>query len=131
MKYSDFQFIQPMLTKARFDMLPIDGNPDGEVSINVKKNILRLTGKKKAVISVTVLLNQLDNDKNRKNIPFTAEVEMQCIFTWNDNLSEEDINKFLSQNATALLVSYIRPIIAVLTASSPLPTYNIPFLNIT
>ena len=131
MMYSDFQFVQPMLTKARFDMLPIEGEPDPEVSIHVKKNILQLAGENRAVLSVTILLNQADSDKERKNIPFTAEVEMQCVFTWHRDLSEESIQKFLSQNATALLVSYIRPIIAILTASSPLPAYNMPFLNTT
>ena len=131
MIYSDFKFIQPMLTKAHFDMFPVDGEPDREVSINLKKNVLHISGEKKAVLSVTVCLNQLDNDNSRKNIPFTAEVEMQSIFSWSQDLSDDEINTFLYQNATALLLSYIRPVIAILTASSPLPTYNMLFLNLT
>ena len=132
MKYSDFKFIQPLLTKAHFDILNnFDGKPDMEVSINLKKNILRFTGQNKAVVSINIRLNQLENDKKRKNIPFIAEVEMQSIFTWKEDLNEEEINKFLNQNAVALILSYIRPIIATLTASSPLQTYNLPFIQIT
>lgn len=129
MKYSDFQFIQPLLTKAHFDMLPIEGEPESEISVSLKKNILRLSGEKKAIVRLSVCLNH--DSKERKNIPFVAEVEMQCIFTWNRNIEENEIHKFLNQNAVALLISYIRPIVAILTASSPLPSCNLPFINIT
>ena len=125
MKYSDFQFTQPLLIKARFDVLPTDEEFNQEVSIDLRKNILRFTGKNKAVVSVTISLN-----KSKTNVPFTAEVEMQSIFTWK-KIGTREINKFLEQNATALLISYIRPIIAILTASSPLKTCNIPFINTT
>ena len=125
MKYSDFQFTQPLLIKARFDVLPTDEEFNQEVSIDLRKNILRFTGKNKAVVSVTISLN-----KSKTNVPFTAEVEMQSIFTWK-KIGTREINKFLEQNATALLISYIRPIIAILTASTPLKTCNIPFINTT
>ena len=131
MKYSDFQFMQPLLTKATFEMLPVDGVVNQEVSVSLRKNVLNLTGQNRAVVSVTVSLNQRPSDKGRKNVPFIAEVEMQSVFTWNKQLREDEIKRFLNQNVTALLVSYIRPIISVLTASSPLPAYNLPFLNTT
>ena len=131
MKYSEFQFVQPLLTRASFAMLHVDGEANKKVSVNVKKNILYLAGENRAIVSVTVSLNQREKTKERRDVPFEAEVEMQSIFTWSKGLGKEKVDKYLNQNATALLVSYIRPIISVLTASSPLPAYNLPFINTT
>ena len=41
------------------------------------------------------------------------------------------VDKLLNQNAPSLLLSYIRPIVVQITAASPFPTYNIPFMNFT
>lgn len=50
-------------------------------------------------------------------------------FRWDNEVENEDL--LLKQNAPALLFSYIRPIIATITASSKYPAYDLPFVNFT
>ena len=48
---------------------------------------------------------------------------------WNSELEDSKVNSFLNQNAPALLLSYARPIISMITNASRFPAYNIPFIN--
>ena len=80
--------------------------------------------------SIVVLKLTIGTDDN--SAPFYIYAEEGAAFRWeadkvDDNLSE----KLLRQNAPALLLSYLRPTIAMITAASPFPTYNIPFMNFT
>ena len=49
-------------------------------------------------------------------------------FKWED-LDDDTVEKLLNSNAPALLLSYMRPIVANLTNASNLPVYNLPFVN--
>ena len=50
-------------------------------------------------------------------------------FKWDSNLQEKNVEIFLNQNAPALLLSYARPIVSMVTNASHYPAYNIPFIN--
>ena len=45
--------------------------------------------------------------------------------------AEEQQEKLLTQNAPALLLSYMRPLVASATAASPYPAYHLPFIDFT
>ena len=53
---------------------------------------------------------------------------MASDFKWED-LDEKTVDSMLNLNAPALLLSYMRPIVANITNSSKFPTYNLPFIN--
>lgn len=63
------------------------------------------------------------------NTPFEIEARELAIFKWEKDYEESNINILLSQNAPALLLSYLRPIIANVTSASQFSAYNIPFIN--
>ena len=46
-----------------------------------------------------------------------------------EDLSDERVESMLKMNAPALLLGYMRPIVAGLTNSSNFATYNLPFIN--
>ena len=47
---------------------------------------------------------------------------------WNE--SEDSLsNIYLNQNAPAVLLGYLRPIVAMITAASPFSAYNLPLIN--
>ena len=54
---------------------------------------------------------------------------MYSKFIWEEELTEEEIINALEINATSLLISYIRPLVALVTGSSKYPAWNIPFLD--
>ena len=59
------------------------------------------------------------------------EAEFTANFRWSEALDEQRRDSLLKQNAPALLVSYARPIIAMITNASRFPAFNIPFINFT
>lgn len=128
MAKSSFQFSQPLLTYSKFEMASPSLEFNENVSINLGRNIIKSSGKNEALVELTVELNKKGEEIDRDAI-FNAEFRMQALFTWDDSLTEEQADKMLELNAPALLLSYIRPLIATITAASPLPEYNIPFIN--
>ena len=62
--------------------------------------------------------------------PFYAYVTMGARFYYNEDISEELLNNFISVNAPAHILSYMRPVLAMLTSMTPFPSYHLPFLNL-
>lgn len=61
--------------------------------------------------------------------PFFLETKFVANFRWNEQLLGDRVDAFLNQNAPALLLSYVRPIISMVTNVSHYPPYNLPFIN--
>ena len=80
--------------------------------------------------SIVILKITIGSDDN--SAPFYIYAEEGAAFRWEaDRINDSQIEKLLRQNAPALLLSYLRPTIAMITAASPFPSYNIPFMNFT
>ena len=90
--------------------------------------MLNHSSSNKAIEELNVQLNKEGNDE-REDACFVAEITMQSIFSWSEEMDQKEVEFLLEKNAPALLLSYARPIIASITASSPLATFNIPFIN--
>lgn len=70
--------------------------------------------------------------KEDASVPFYIYAEEGAAFRWNaEKIDEQHREKLLKQNAPALLLSYLRPTISVITAASPFNAYDIPFMNFT
>jgi len=128
MSYSAFQFSRPLLTKSHFEMNSPKDEINNEVSVHLNRNITKIEGENKAIVELGVELNQR-NGVVKENALFVAQVVMQSVFSWDDSLQEEQVTTFLEYNASALLLSYIRPIVSTITAPSPTGQYDIPFIN--
>ena len=93
-----------------------------KVSVNeIGKDVTNRT----CIVSVNLVIG----DRTPKE-PFFIDVTMQSKFKWHEDLDGK-INGMLRINAPSLLIAYIRPIISSLTASSPYPSYYLPFINFT
>lgn len=68
-----------------------------------------------------------DHDK----APFYLKAKEEAEFTWSEDLEKEKIRKLLNQNAPALLLSFLRPIIKEITSDLPYGSYYIPFMDFT
>ena len=133
MERSRFQFTNPILKHLEFT-LHDDFSKKGrtEMGINLSANFQRAqnedqTLSNSALVSVTVCVGSKDN-----STPFYIEAEEEANFKWEDQaFTDSQIDAFLNHNAVALLISYIRPIIATITSASPYPAYNLPFIDLT
>lgn len=127
MKESDFQFAQPFLTKIDF-LDNVNFNYENE-DVEVFNSFIINTSISENENSARVeLILKVDYNQN-KEFPFSLEAGMASYFRWEDNMRKESVDQFLKTNAPALLLSYLRPIVANITNSSRFPVYNIPFLN--
>lgn len=71
------------------------------------------------------------NVGDKKNSPFEIEAKITAEFYWDKDISPELVSLLLSRNAPALLLGYLRPIIADTTQKAGLPAYNLPFMDFT
>lgn len=132
MEKSSFQFNNPTLKRLEFDVHD-DFNRQGKLNmeITVNVNIQRDkaeddTPSNSAYVLVTLSVGSKDN-----TTPFYIEADEGAHFRWEDGVfNEKQVDDLLNQNAVALLISYLRPVIASLTAASPYPSYNLPYINL-
>ena len=133
MDKSKFQFTNPTLTRLEFEVHN-DFLRKGKLDMGINLSVNCRRAKKEddtlgssALVMVTVSIGTKDN-----STPFYIEADEEATFRWCEgDFSEANIEALLNENAVALLISYLRPIIANVTASSPYPCYNLPFLDLT
>ena len=119
LKESKFKFEKPIL--KRFSFTENEALEELKIEIELEKEIER----KEKTGGVSVILKTV----NSNEIPFFIEIEMYSKFIWEEELTEEEIINALEINAPSLLISYIRPLVALVTGSSKYPAWNIPFLD--
>lgn len=125
---SNFQFTDPSLSYINFKEnknFMIEKGKEIEISTNMTVSIASISESESAV----GLLIKVGSEE--ENSPFYLETEVVANFRWSGDLKQDNIDTFLNQNAPALLLSYARPIVSLVTNSSHFPAYNIPFINFT
>ena len=63
--------------------------------------------------------------------PFQFNMEIEGFFTWTEELGakKELLETMLNQNAPAILYSYLRPLITLITVEADMPPLVIPLMN--
>lgn len=133
MNKSAFQFTNPQLKRLAFDIHD-DFVGAGKISMDIRlsPNIQRLTNESgslfdEARVTITLSVGEKDN-----STPFYIEADESATFKWEKGtFNESQVDSLLHQNAVALLLSYLRPIISNVTAASPYPAYNLPYIDLT
>ena len=125
MKKSKFQFINPYLKEAAFKRNPnfIPDDTEFVMQNSFHVHVRRIGKENRANVEL-----ELETNKKADDAPFQMHVRVASDFKWED-LDDDTVEKLLNSNAPALLLSYMRPIVANLTNASNLPMYNLPFVN--
>ena len=125
---SSFQFSNPSLINLSFSINEDFSMKDNEgTNIDVKTEISIKDGLEK---NSSMVILKLEIGSRGSSSPFYIQAEEAAIFNWNaDTIDEFQRDKLLKQNAPALLLSYLRPTIAMITSASPFVAYNVPFMN--
>lgn len=123
MKESSFQFKTPQLKKFVFEISDVF-NTDGFNGFPVQSNIDIKENQEDRTALVTLTLNI---GEESSDYPFYSEIIMSSVFRWNENT--KNINALLQENAPALLLSYMRPIISNAVNNARLPAFDLPFMN--
>lgn len=75
------------------------------------------------------IVGKLTIGEQNKNSPFYAYITMGARFYCKNKFNEKELELYKSIHAPAHLVSYMRPIMAMITSMTPFPAYHIPFFN--
>lgn len=126
MKTSNFQFESPVLEELVFAVNPKfkASNENIEMKNAFHTDVKRVENQRVAKVSLTLTINETEED-----VPFNLRIRLSALFRWNDSLSDEAVDAMLKINASALLLSYMRPIVSNVTNYSRFPSYNLPFVN--
>lgn len=127
MKYSKFQFSNPALINLHFSLN--NGFKPAEsvnMPVETKVKVKSVTDERKAGVSLQVIIG-----KNTAEYPFYIIADMNATFRWDEGLDDPTVKLLLNENAPSLLLAYLRPQLALVTGSSPYPTYNLPYIDFT
>ena len=124
MKESFFQFRDPQLVNLEF-VINEGFNEELFTGFSIESEIHNgiIEKDKEALVTLRLKIG----DKSDK-YPFYILVTMSGDFMCD---KKEFFEKLLQTNAPALLLSYARPIISLITAQAGFPSFNLPFMNFT
>lgn len=127
MKASSFQFTDPSLVHIKFEEnKKFQHEEENDIPINVSINVEKEELSENEAIVKTSVVVGAESEK----VPFVLEAAASARFKWDaEKINKDTSSIFLKQNAPALLISYLRPIIAMITNASHYPAYNLPFIS--
>jgi preprotein translocase subunit SecB len=132
MKESVFQLIgKPRLSKFEF-RLNKEYKFDGEIKLDLSNDIQISKGVDEHFNQALVVLNLgVFETCSLTESPFQIHVEIEGYFKWEEALEKDQklLDVMLKQNAPAILYSYVRPIITMMTVEANLPPLVIPLMN--
>lgn len=124
MKESFFQFSDPQLTYIEFSINPNFNEEifDGfALESHVTNSVL--DENRETLVSLELLIGDTEESQ-----PFNIKIVMSAHFICNKDGYLEKLSK---TNAPALLLSYARPIVSLITSQAGYPSFNLPFINFT
>lgn len=125
MKKSNFQFFNPYLTELQFQTNPTFNGSDSNTDIEAAFQLHIKKSKEQNAANVELELNA---NTEKEEVPFKLIAKVAADFRWED-LDDKAVDAMLRLNAPALLLGYMRPIVANITNSSAFPVYNLPFMD--
>lgn len=130
MKESSFKFTNPIIESIGYEInTEYVREKKVEMLQEFAVNTQRDEANRKAIVRLQISINKSElGDKNKKK-PFALIMVIKANFEWQDEYDEKTIEDLLAINAPALLLSYARPNIALITTTAPTGSYSIPFFN--
>lgn len=122
MKESAFKFSNPQLLAVEF-IINENFDPSNFEGFSMVNNVE--TNKNPSEPEATVSLELIIGEKNDTS-PFYIKIKNSAHFKSNN---QQLFDKLIDTNAPALLLSYIRPIVSLLTSQSRFKSFDIPFIN--
>lgn len=124
MKSSNFQFSDPKIIN-----LDYSSNEDFDIELfegfaldhNIEKAISE--DNRKGTVMLTLIIGG-----KTKDYPFYISIKNSADFKCSDS---DVFLKLIDTNAPALLLSYLRPIVSLITSQAGFPSFDLPFINFT
>ena len=126
MKQSIFKFSKPVVEKLNYSM-------------KENCNIANLKGKS-IPFSFDTKVQIFDNNRGAQvvlsiksedveDFPFVFCIDMSSRVKWDEEVSETMLDSILNKNVPAMILSYARPIISMITSHSDYKPLDLPFID--
>ena len=81
--------------------------------------------------AIVLLKARIFAGKPLDEVPFQFNMEIEGFFKWTEELATnaELLDTMLNQNAPAIIYSYLRPLITLITVEADMPPLVIPLMN--
>lgn len=133
MKEAIFQLIgKPKINKFLYETNKNFEFSEAELPIEVNNDIQVMRGSDDHKQEAVVILNiGIFTMKDFESVPFKINAEIEGYFKWDEELENNNpiLESMLKENAPAILYSYVRPIITLITVEANMPPLIIPLLN--
>lgn len=127
MKKSGFQFTDPRIQDLEFHINEnFDENKFKGFQVDSEVSNAIIEEDKKAFVRLKLSIGE-----KGETTPFVCTVVMVAKFEVDEVIAPDFFEDLLSVNAPALLMSYARPIIALITDQGGFPSFHLPFMNFT
>lgn len=125
MKESSFKYTSPVLTLLEFKVNdPQELSKPLQLENHFRVDVLRDEDMAEATVFLSLSIGK------GERVPFELVAEASADFSWEDSsFTQDQLETLLTKNAPALLVAFLRPIVASVTNFSPFPVYNLPFFD--
>lgn len=99
-------------------------NQNPKINITISSNSKKVENKNEGIVELDIKLNSLEIEF------FELQAKIVANFFWTNDAKDEEVESFLNRSASAIVLSYIRPVISNITTYAGLPPFIIPFLDL-
>ncbi|MCD7996351.1 MAG: protein-export chaperone SecB [Clostridiales bacterium] len=129
MRTSTFQFTNPKIVQLKYSINDDFDSKEEKVQLNNNFSVSIKDTSYEDMHATVSLKTEIGEEST--NQPFYLLIEISAKFYSTEKLSSEEFDKYLNINAPALLLSYSRPMVSLITTQAGLSTLNLPFVNFT
>lgn len=129
MKTSTFQFTDPKIVQLKYNKNDDFDLKEKKVKLKNNFSVNTKDVSYEDMNAIVTLITEVGEESSDQ--PFYLSIEVSAKFHSNEKISDDEFDKYLNINAPALLLSYSRPIISLITAQAGFPAIHLPFVNFT
>lgn len=126
MKQSQFGFTRPVIEEINYKIKELDTQElsnDNPIALRTSVDVQMAKDKEVAVVKIILCIEETDS------FPYDINITMSTQVQWDKDISDELRDNVLHKNVPATLVSYIRPILSLITSYSNYNSFDLPFLD--
>lgn len=126
MKQSAFRFSKPIMEKIDYsvtencDISKLKGKT---IPLSFNTDVYRSEESRDAKVIFSIIAEAIDD------FPFAFCIKMSSKVKWDEDVPDAMLDSVLNKNVPAMLLSYARPIISMITSHSDYKPLDIPFID--
>ena len=128
MKESSLQFSNPRIEGVIFKIKEYIQDFEDDIPIDIQINVEKAEQECLALVRLNIIVGELNDEEKELKHSLYFNGVCSAKFRWKKDINN-NIDDMLRINGGAVLLSYIRPILASLTMQAGMKPLHLPFIN--